>query len=146
MNNMNIREMVIADHCHVLALMKATPGVIVRTADSLESTRRYLDRNPGLSFVAEQDATLVGIAMAGHDGRRGYLQHVIVAPSYRGRDLARTLVARCIAALHAQKIQKVHLDVLADNTPALSFWQHLGWSRRDDIARFSFTTVEDENA
>ncbi|MGH8017201.1 MAG: GNAT family N-acetyltransferase [Opitutaceae bacterium] len=60
---------------------------------------RYLRRNPGLSFVAEVDGQIVGYAMAGDDGRRGYLQHVAVDVAYRRRGIAQTLISRCLAAL-----------------------------------------------
>lgn len=41
------------DYDSVIELMKRTPGISVRDADSRESTLRYLERNPGLSFVAQ---------------------------------------------------------------------------------------------
>ena len=146
MKDMHIREMVIEDYDHVLDLMKRTPGVTLRVADSADATKRYLERNPGLSFIARRGSRLIGCAMAGHDGRRGYLQHVIVAPEYRGQGIGKQLVARCVNALNAQGIHKMHLDVLAQNGHAMSFWEHLGWKRREDIVRFSLTTSEDKNA
>jgi len=136
----------IEDYDRVLALMKETPGITVRTADSLEATKRYLERNPGLSFVAEGGGEIVGCAMAGHDGRRGYLQHVIVESGRRGAGIARALVERCVAALNAAGIQKVHLDVMMGNEEAGAFWERLGWFRRDDLVRYSLITSKDENA
>ena len=94
MKDMHIREMVIEDYDHVLDLMKRTPGVTLRVADSADATKRYLERNPGLSFIARRGFQLIGCAMAGHDGRRGYLQHVIVAPEYRGQGIGKQLVSR----------------------------------------------------
>lgn len=37
----------------VIELMRHIPGVSIRDADSRESTSRYLQRNPGVSVVAE---------------------------------------------------------------------------------------------
>jgi GNAT superfamily N-acetyltransferase len=91
-NDVHIRVMRIGDHNRLLALMTSTPGITVRSADDVEATRRYLERNPGLSQIAECGGRLVGCAMAGHDGRRGYLQHVIVTPRHRRRGLGRELV------------------------------------------------------
>ena len=56
--------------------MKTTPEMQVREADSCEAIGRYLARNPGLSSAAWDEDQLVGFAMCGHDGRRGYFQHV----------------------------------------------------------------------
>lgn len=141
-----IRAMTDGDHAGILALMRATPGIRIRTADGVDATRFYLQRNPGLSFVAERGADITGCAMAGHDGRRGYMQHVIVAPRYRRRGLARALVGRCVSALGELGIEKIHLDVMVDNHEAMRFWEHLGWCRRDDLVRYSLITSGDPNA
>lgn len=74
-----IRTMTPSDCAAVLALMQDTPGISLREADSREPPS-YLARNPGLSFVAEHEGRLIGCVMCGHDGRRGYLQHLLVLP------------------------------------------------------------------
>ena len=88
---------------------------------------------------------MVGCVFCGHDGRRGYLHHVVVAPAARGRGIGAAMVARALDGLAALGIYKTHLDVFADNTPAIAFWQHTGWQRRDDIVRFSFNRSDDAN-
>ncbi|HOU40951.1 MAG TPA: GNAT family N-acetyltransferase, partial [Promineifilum sp.] len=50
---MDIRPMTLSDYDAVMALMSGVPGVAVRTADSPPAIGRYLERNPGLSLVAE---------------------------------------------------------------------------------------------
>jgi ribosomal protein S18 acetylase RimI-like enzyme len=145
----DIQPMTPDDHADFAAMMLRTPGVVLRTADGYAPTQRYLERNPGLSFVARpaERNGIVGCAMAGHDGRRGYLQHVMVDPDYRHLGLARAMVERCLAALLEAGIEKVHLDTLADNHEAHRFWRHLGWAdRRDEIVKFSRVLVEDDNA
>jgi len=127
-------------------LMKRTSGVSVREADSKEATARYLARNPGFSFVAEVDGTIIGCAMSGHDGRRGYLQHVIVDEKFRRRGIARSLVTRCLDRLEGVGIVKTHLDVMVTNALAAEYWKRRGWKRRDDICRYSFIRSKEENA
>ena len=84
--------------------------------------------------------------MCGHDGRRGYLQHVIVDESYRGRGIAQRLVARCLDRLEAAGIVKTHLDVFITNDLANRYWRKRGWTRRDDIYRYSFLRSTNPNA
>ncbi|NBB13339.1 GNAT family N-acetyltransferase [Pseudomonas sp. SLFW] len=141
-----IRVMTMDDYDAVLALMNDTPGISIRDADSRESTARYLERNPGLSFVAQGDSGLVGCVMCGHDGRRGYLQHLLVLPEFRRQGIARELVERCLSSLDALGIGKCHLDVLKTNDAAARYWQGQSWKRREDIDRFSFTRPGNENA
>lgn len=140
-----IREMTFEDFDRVLALMRRTPGVTLRDADSSGMVARYLNRNPGLSFVAEQAGELVGCVMAGHDGRRGYLQHLIVAPVHRNAGLATRLVNASLDRLQAEGILKSHIDVLATNEAAMTFWEKIGWRRRTDIVRYSFIRDGGEN-
>ena len=117
----------------VLTLWHATEGLTVREADSPEGLWAYLNRNPGLSFVARENTEMVGAAICGHDGRRGYLHHLAVAPPYRRQGIGRALVERCLEGLKDEGIQKCHLFVRVDNPAARTFWNHLRWTDRDDI-------------
>jgi ribosomal protein S18 acetylase RimI-like enzyme len=143
---MNIIEMTDEHYDGVIDLMRRTPGVAVRDADSPEATRRYLERNPSLSFVAMVDGRIIGCAMCGHDGRRGYLQHVIVEPAFRGRGIAHQMVTRCLEGLEAIGICKTHIDVFRTNDLANEYWTRRGWKRRDDIYRYSYNRSRNENA
>lgn len=141
-----IRPMVIEDYEAVIELMRRTPGVSFRDADSRDSTARYLDRNPGLSFVAEDGDQIVGCVMCGHDGRRGYLQHLMVLPEHRRQGIASALVESCLVRLDALGIQKSHVDVFKTNQPASAYWRSQGWKLRTDIDRYSIVRSGGENA
>ncbi len=142
----SIRAMTLNDYDTVIELMRATPGISLRDADSRESTARYLARNPGMSFVAEIGGVLCGCVMSGHDGRRGYLQHLLVLPEYRRQGIAKALVGRCLTSLEAAGIHKCHLDVFKSNLAAARYWQSQGWQLRSDIDRYSFTRSGNDNA
>jgi len=143
---MNIVPYTIDRYDEVMTLMKRTSGVSVRDADSRPATERYLTRNSGMSFLCIDGAQVVGCAMCGHDGRRGYLQHVIVDEAYRGRGIAHELVQHCLAALGKIGIEKVHIDVFVDNDLANRYWKRRGWQQRNDIYRYSFNRSGSENA
>jgi ribosomal protein S18 acetylase RimI-like enzyme len=126
--------------------MKQTPGVSFRDADSRESTARYLQRNRGLSFVCEIDRQLVGCIMSGHDGRRGYLQHLVVLPAHRRKGIANALVESCLSELERLGILKSHIDVFKTNASASAFWERQGWKLRSDMHRYSLVRAGGENA
>lgn len=130
----------------VMALWQATEGITLRQADSREAILAYVARNPGLSFVARDGEIVAGAVLAGTDGRRGYLQHLAVAPPYRGRGVGRALAERVIDALSVTGIAKCHIMVRRENEQAKAFWQHLGWTMRDDIAVMSHADPAVENA
>jgi N-acetylglutamate synthase len=141
----SIRPMMISDYDSVIELMKRTPGVTFRDADSRAGTERYLERNPGLSFVAEADHQIVGCVMCGHDGRRGYLQHLVVLPAFRRMGIASALVESCLVKLEHLGILKCHIDVLKTNVLASEYWESQGWQLRTDIHRYSFVRSGGEN-
>jgi ribosomal protein S18 acetylase RimI-like enzyme len=143
---MEIVEYTIDRYDEVLPLMQGTPGVSIRSADSREATARYLVRNPGLNFLALHDGQVIGCAMCGHDGRRGYLQHVVVAAQHRRKGIAQALVERCLQGLEGLGITKSHLDVFVTNEEANRYWAKRGWGKREDINRYSLIRGGDKNA
>jgi N-acetylglutamate synthase len=143
---MRITEMTISDYDAFMNLMRRTPEMHVREADSKEAIERYLLRNPGLSLLAWADGKLVACAMCGHDGRRGYLQHVVADPAYRGRGIAHELVTRCLDNLEGLGILKTHIDVFLTNNLANTYWSRRGWQKRDDVYRYSYNRSKNPNA
>jgi len=140
------RNMKISDHEAVMALWRTCSGISLRDADSSQSTEKYLQRNPGLSFIAQDETGIVGTLMAGHDGRRGYIQHLAVAPELRGRGVGDKLVELCLDALKLQGIVKSHVHVLGDNGAGRAFWSNRGWVHRADIEMYSFINGANQNA
>jgi ribosomal protein S18 acetylase RimI-like enzyme len=135
-----------ADYDEVMALWSSTEGLTLREADSREAISRYLARNADLSFVARDGGQLVGAVLAGTDGRRGYLQHLAIALSHRGRGLGRALAERVVERLRALGIAKCHLMVRQENAQARAFWDHLGWTERADITLMSHLDPNAANA
>lgn len=123
-----------ADYAEALALWQTAEGIGLSDVDSPEGIRSYLHRNPGMSFVARCDGALTGAVLCGHDGRRGYLHHLAVAPAWRGQGIGRGLVDGCLQALRSAGIRKCHLFVFNANPAAFSFWRHIGWTPRADLA------------
>jgi len=130
-----------ADIAEALELWRGSEGLGL-AGDTPEVLAAYLARNPGLSFVARDGGVLVGAVLCGHDGRRGYLHHLAIAPGHRRRGLGAALVARCLAGLAAIGITKCHLFVRGDNEPALRFWRRIGWDERTDLVMMSRMTGE----
>jgi ribosomal protein S18 acetylase RimI-like enzyme len=135
---LSIAEFTPADYDEVMALWRAVEGVVLSAADSREAITAYLTRNPALSFVARDEGAVVGAVLCGHDGRRGVLHHLAVAPRYRRQGLGRTLSQRCLAGLHALGLEKCHLFVLRENTSGVRFWRAAGWLPREDVCMLSY--------
>ena len=130
----NYRVMTIDDYDAVYDLWINTPGMgLNSTDDSRSGIEKYLKRNPTTCFVAEHDGNAVGVIMAGHDGRRGYIYHTAVLPAYQKCGMAKKLVNCAMAALEGEGIHKVALVAFEKNGIGNGFWEHIGFIRRDDL-------------
>jgi N-acetylglutamate synthase len=126
--------MTAADYDEVVAFWRTIAGLgLDDDTDSREGIVGYLDRNPGLSFVVRRDERIIGAVLSGHDGRRGYLHHLAVAPDCRHQGIGRALVDACLSGLGKLGIQKCNIFLLADNELGKSFWKHNAWNERDDL-------------
>ena len=88
------------------------------------------------------EGKLIGTVLCGHDGRRGYIHHLIVHPEYRRQGLGQSLVSRTMFALTRIGIQKVHLFVFEDNQSGFKFWESLGWTKRVELTMMSQQILE----
>jgi ribosomal protein S18 acetylase RimI-like enzyme len=122
-----------ADYDEAVALWRATDGVGLNECDEREPVAAYLDRNPGLSLVLREQGRLVGAVLCGHDGRRGYLNHLAIVPECRGRGLGRLMVERCCARLAEAGILKCNIFLYVDNDEGERFWKALGFGHRSDL-------------
>jgi ribosomal protein S18 acetylase RimI-like enzyme len=125
------REFVIDDYDNAVALWNLAEGVEVAEGDSKEEIRAYLSRNPGLSRIAEENGTIAGAVLCGHDGRRGLIYHLAVAPAQHGKGIGRLLVRECVTQLRAAGIVRALIFVAGENAGAHSFWLRTGW---EDVA------------
>lgn len=132
-----IQEMEISDHEAVRDLWRRSSELELADTDSREGLARFLERNPGLSFVARDGDKIVGAVLCGHDGRRGYIDQLVVQEDYRRQGIGRSLVSRCIYNLMRIGIRKWHLFVFEDNKGAIAFWSKLGWSERVELVTMS---------
>jgi ribosomal protein S18 acetylase RimI-like enzyme len=124
-----------ADYDAAQALWQRSKGVGLNLADvdSRAGIDSFLRQNAGLSMVARHGERLVGTVLCGHDGRRGYLNHLAVSAEYRRQGIARSLLDQCMAALQTEGIVKCNIFVFRDNTTARGFWEHAGWKEREDL-------------
>jgi len=125
------REFVLDDYDGATALWNDVEGVEICEGDSREEITAYLKRNPGLSRVAEADGKIVGVALCGHDGRRGWIYHLAVAPAYRRRKVGQRLLDDCARGLREAGLKRAIILVAGDNPAGHQFWLRNGWENID---------------
>ncbi|MFJ3403578.1 GNAT family acetyltransferase [Promicromonospora sp. NPDC090134] len=82
-------------------------------------------------LVARVDGRVAASAMAGHDGHRGWLYYVAVAPGLQGSGLGRAAVVAAEAWLVSQGARKIQLMVRTTNTDVLGFYERLGYADQE---------------
>ncbi len=138
-----IRAMTLNDYEKVYDLWMKIKGFAIRSIDdSKEGVERFLNRNPGISVVAEEDGRIVGAILCGHDGRRGCMYHVCVDPAYRLKGIGKSMVVFAMEALKKEKINKVSLIAFTKNDIGNAFWKEIGWTKREDLNYYDFTLNE----
>lgn len=129
-----IRQMELGDYAQVYDLWIHTPGMGLNNLDdSIEGIEKYLKRNPTTCFVAEQDGKIVGVIMAGHDGRRGFIHHTTVHQDCRRQGIGGELVQHALDALEQEGIHKVALVAFDRNSLGNAFWEAQGFTSREDL-------------
>jgi ribosomal protein S18 acetylase RimI-like enzyme len=80
-------------------------------------------------IATDESRTVVGSVMVGHDGHRGNIYYVAVAPECRKRGVGRQLMRAAELWLKQAGIRKIHLLVLSDNIGVALFYEKLGYGR-----------------
>jgi ribosomal protein S18 acetylase RimI-like enzyme len=126
-DNIKIREFSINDYDAVLELWQRVEGLEIAEGDDKEGVANFLVRNPGLSRVATDGLAIIGVALCGNDGRRGYIYHLAVDPGYQTRGLGKRLMDECLGGLRRAGLKRALILVADDNPRGRKFWRRHGW-------------------
>ncbi len=95
------------------------------------SLREARHATPNSRFrIAKLDHKLVGYAVTGRAGDRGYLQRLAVAPAVTGQGLGTALVVDGFRWLKKRGAHTVMVNTQEHNTRALDLYEHLGFVRQ----------------
>lgn len=140
---MKIRKMTLDDYQEVYDLWLSCTGMGLNNLDdSEEGIDRFLKRNPDTCFVAEDEGKLVGVIIAGNDGRRGYIYHTAVEEGRRNQGIGSKLVNAALEALKDNGIHKVALVVFERNETGNAFWERMNFTPREDLIYRNKSLVE----
>ena len=129
-----IEKMNIKNYEEIRTLWENTEGVgLSRSDDSKEAIKKFITKNPDTCFVAKNENEIIGTIMAGNDGRRGHIYHLMVKPEYRKQGIARKLLEKAEDGLRKEGITKAFLVVFRENHLGNSFWEEVGYKTREDL-------------
>jgi ribosomal protein S18 acetylase RimI-like enzyme len=137
-SGVTIRKMVLTDYDAVLRLWKQ--GDIPyrpQGRDSRKNIRWQLQQPTSLYFIAEENGTIIGVILGTHDGRKGWINRLVVTAAYRQKGIAKLLVQEV-----EQQLSKMGIDIVAAlieewNGTSMQVFERLGYTKHADILYFS---------
>jgi ribosomal protein S18 acetylase RimI-like enzyme len=130
---MNIRPYDVADEAAVIDLWQRC-GLTRAWNDPKKDIQRKLAVRPDLFLVVEEGGAMVGSAMAGYEGHRGWVNYLAVSPDRQRKGIARALMAEVERLLLAEGCPKINLQIRTSNIGAVEFYKRLGYSLDESVS------------
>ena len=130
------------DYEQVTALWRAA-GLSLSLSDDVSGIEHKMKRDPELFIVAESAGRISGAVMGCYDGRRGWVNHLAVAPGQQRNGIGTMLVAELEARFRAIGCVKVNLLIEPDNNDVQRFYDGIGYTR-DELIFMEKTLVRQE--
>jgi ribosomal protein S18 acetylase RimI-like enzyme len=135
--NVSFREIRSEDYEALIRFWESIDEIELDDSEGKQDFEFFLRRNKGMSFLALDKEEVIGACLASHNGRRGFLDHLAVAPSHRRKGLGKMLVEKCLKVLQAEGITRNYVFLFKENAEGRAFWEHIGWSQCDEYVMMS---------
>jgi ribosomal protein S18 acetylase RimI-like enzyme len=101
--------------------------------DKPERVAAELERGTAVFLLAEADGKVVGVVLGTHDGRKGWINRLAVAPAHQRRGIARLLVGEVEARLTALGLDIIAALIESENQVSLDFFRAIGYTHDVEI-------------
>jgi hypothetical protein len=123
-----------ADELEVISLWREVFPQSPPWNDPRLDIQRKLAVQRDLFIVALDGPRIVGTAMAGYDGHRGWVYYVGVDPRFRRQGVGTTLMRRVEHDLERLGCPKLNLQVRISNSQTAEFYRCLGYAVEDRVS------------
>jgi len=132
--DVTIRDMTLDDY-DAAARLWSDAGLPYRPLgrDRPDKMRVEMERGTAVFLVAESGGDLVGVVLGTHDGRRGWINRLAVAPAHQRRGIAGRLVREVESRVEALGIEIVAAIIESENEVSLGFFQAIGYVHNPEI-------------
>ena len=125
---MTVREITISDYENLVSFWEK--NYFVSEMDSHDRLELFLNKNPDLSILAEENGIILGTALGSFDGRRGYLQKVVVDKNFRKQGLGQELVENVVDKL--KNLGAVYIPIAIEQE-YVSFYENRGFKKSSQV-------------
>jgi hypothetical protein len=95
--------------------------------------RRAVEGGSSAVLGAYEGDELIGTAMVGVDGHRGWVYYVASSPDRRGQGIGHALMTTAEAWVETRGMPKIQLMVRRSNTAVVDFYAALGYEEQDCV-------------
>jgi len=105
--------------------------------DKRDKIECEIKQENAIFLVAEINGKLVGSVFGTHDGRKGWINRLVVASEFQRQNIAKKLIAEV-----EYRFSELGIDIIACliedwNTKSLQVFEKLGYKKHTDIVYFS---------
>jgi ribosomal protein S18 acetylase RimI-like enzyme len=137
-SKIKIRDLRIDDYDNLIKLWEnAELPYKPRGRDTRENINRELIGDTAVFLVAEVDGELIGSVFGTHDGRKGWINRLAVAPKYRQKGIAAILVREVEKRIYDRGIEIIACLIEDWNESSMAAFQKMGYKRHEDITYLS---------
>ena len=135
---MIIREFSIKDYDSLIILWNdAQLPFKPKGRDKRDKIEYVLKQETAIFLIAEINGKIVGSVFGTHDGRKGWINRLAVAPEFQKQDIAKKLIAEV-----EDRFSELGIDIIAClvedwNAKSLQVFEKLGYEKHSDIVYFS---------
>lgn len=131
-----LREAIRSDHADFVRYFAE-----LRTSDRPAIFERWVADLMPHTFFLEEEGRKVGYAFVEVFGDLGYIRHVVVDPSARGRGVGRALMNVIAGRLRQARCKRWELNVKPDNVPAMRLYESVGMRTQhaSNVVRIDWT-------
>jgi len=122
---MQLRTITLDDYLKLIEFWKE--NYFVSEMDNLEHFTLFLQKNPSLSILIEENGKIIGSALGSYDGRRGYLQKVVTSKVLRGKGIGKQMVNEVVVRL--RKVGAVYVPISVEEKN-ITFYEKCGFVRK----------------
>lgn len=121
---MKIRFITIKDYPKLIEFWRI--NYLLTPLDDFERVKLFLEKNPNLSFLAEEKGEIVGTILGSFDGRRGSVQKLVVNKEQRGKGIGKELVLHAVKRLQDAGAMDIRFNTAEELVP---FYEKCGFKK-----------------
>ena len=102
-----------------------------------DKIEKEIQKETAIFLVAELEGKIIGTVLGTHDGRKGWINRLAVAPEFQHQGIAQRLLNEAEDALDKLGIEIIACLIEDDNQYSMDFFQKAGYTKHQEVIYFT---------